>query len=433
MAASNCVGKTRAPIKTILAHSILVSGLAVALALPASAWGGQGKSESAKSGGDTAGSITLAMTLHGGISVDDAPDPLKQRIDDLTAAALACSETAQGFEAGVKKHSGPVARARRFALDSLNYVFEYRGQTQSSEAGDVILDEKHKLKSKASADYLRQRHADETQLEIVSHVLQLATALGMSDRPAGDAQAAEALSNLERMVGKPEAQKTVQLLSSYGQQVVVPESLYKKPTWSIADRNRKTKYVMERCLDTDQTIQSIKASLHKYNGHGQIYLATGKVVRTTLGLASMSPTLAAPVSQMALYFYTMATGGTEEDKLLKELYFDKRLDSRGILIREKTQLALENYQLARLTRNPVLLGCSESLVEQMTGPDGVNQVLGGTVMAGRRTRAADALKTATTRQPDGASATATQAYGPELRGLTATPRSLAGSSAGVAH
>jgi hypothetical protein len=43
-------------------------------------------------------------------------------------------------------------------------------------------------------------------------------------------------------------------------------------------------------------------------------------------------------------------------------------------------MALENYHIAMLTHNPVLLACSESLIDQMSGGDTVHSVLGRSVL-----------------------------------------------------
>ena len=72
----------------------------------------------------------------------------------------------------------------------------------------------------------------------------------------------------------------------------------------------------------------------------------------------------------------MATGGPEQAKLLKELYLDKRFESRWKVLNEEAHLAVENYQVAILTHNPVLLAYSESVVSQMTSSETVNQVFG---------------------------------------------------------
>src|SRR5690606_13528977 len=104
--------------------------------------------------------------------------------------------------------------------------------------------------------------------------------------------------------------------------------------------------------------------LHKYNKRSKAMMVTSSVVQTLLGAASLTPTFIGPAAKTALVTFIMATGGPEQAKLMKELYLDKRLESRWKVLNEETHLALDNYQLAILTRNPVLLGCSESVVGQ---------------------------------------------------------------------
>jgi hypothetical protein len=77
----------------------------------------------------------------------------------------------------------------------------------------------------------------------------------------------------------------------------------------------------------------------------------------------------------------MATGGPEQCKLLKELYLDKRFESRWKVLNEEAHLAVDNYQVAVLTRNPVLLACAESVVCQMSSPDTVTRVFGTRIVS----------------------------------------------------
>jgi hypothetical protein len=100
-----------------------------------------------------------------------------------------------------------------------------------------------------------------------------------------------------------------------------------------------------------------------------------------LGAASMTPTFVGPAAKTALVAFVMATGGPEQCKLLKELYLDKRLESRWKVLNEEAHMAVENYQLAVLTKNPTLLCYSESIVGQMVGGHHVNEVFGTTLLA----------------------------------------------------
>src|SRR5205085_1048957 len=107
--------------------------------------------------------------------------------------------------------------------------------------------------------------------------------------------------------------------------------------------------------------------LHKYNHMSRAKRAAGHVMETALGAAALAPNVIGSGAQVGLMFFEMATGGPEDTKLLKELYLNKRFDSRFSTINEETHLALNNYQLAVLTHNPVLLAYSQYWLQQLAG------------------------------------------------------------------
>ncbi len=59
------------------------------------------------------------------------------------------------------------------------------------------------------------------------------------------------------------------------------------------------------------------------------------------------------------------TGGPETDKIIKELYFDKCLESRSRLIGESMHVALDAYEMAVQSGNSELYTCSKILIEGM--------------------------------------------------------------------
>ena len=77
----------------------------------------------------------------------------------------------------------------------------------------------------------------------------------------------------------------------------------------------------------------------------------------------------------ALATYIIAAGGTNEKKMLDECYLGQRLESRMTLIAQESTLALEALQIAKAKNNPVLAAAAASLIEQMSSPEIVKQVL----------------------------------------------------------
>ena len=71
----------------------------------------------------------------------------------------------------------------------------------------------------------------------------------------------------------------------------------------------------------------------------------------------------------------MSTGGPEENKILKELYYGRRLEIRRKRINDETELALTNYQKALMTHNGPQLAMSEVVLAQLVGPEKITTVL----------------------------------------------------------
>jgi len=321
------------------------------------------------------------IELHGEVSVNAAPDPIKKSIDQLVQTAVSRSDRATELLASEKHYKSKFQRAVQKTKDSLNYIVQFRGLSMSSEAGDVILGEKVKLKSAFSSEYFRQKNSDDLQLQITSDLLEIAMRLGNSDQAAGQEDIDAAVKSLTELVGADAAHQAVDGIKQYTQSNSLPESAFQHKVWSIAQKQNKQKLILQQCLNSDPVVQEIKARIHRYNKRSKLYLSTARVVQTSLGLCSFSPTVLAPASQVLLFCFDMSTGGSEEDKLLRELYLDKRLDSRGLVLNETAHMALEGYQLGLLTHNQPLAAVSKAIIGQLGGPDAEHKVINATVTA----------------------------------------------------
>ena len=65
---------------------------------------------------------------------------------------------------------------------------------------------------------------------------------------------------------------------------------------------------------------------------------------------------------------------------MKELYLDKRFQSRTNVLNEDIHMALDNYELGMVTHNPALIACAESMIGQLVGTDTVEEVLGQAIL-----------------------------------------------------
>jgi hypothetical protein len=266
------------------------------------------------------------------------------------------------------------------AKESANFSVPYKGFGPSSEAGDVITNEKLKLKSQASAEYARQMHIDELHKQVVASVMQIATGLGMSDKARGRQVVCTEQNELATAVGPDEAKRAVNILSSWSRNLRIPEAVYNQEPWDVAQSQARYKDVFLTAVSQDPVIAEVMWRVHKYNHRSKFARTSAHVVETTLGLVAMAPDFIGAGGKVALNLFVSATGGPEMEKVLKELYLDKRFESRYDTLKEEAHMALENYQTAMLTHNPALLACSESVIEQLAGSQVVAQDFGGSTV-----------------------------------------------------
>lgn len=314
-----------------------------------------------------AGRATVTQVVSG-------QENISQAVDELTRVALERNPMTSEIDKKIDKHKGLLKTAIKKTKDSLNFAFFYRGDGPSSDAGDIILDERLKIQDKPSADYARQRLADRMHLAVVSQVLQLAEGIGNSDKSLGKEQVESSLNNLRALVGDDAAAKAFDVLTVASANNV-SDSVYNQKSWSISQRQNKVRQIIEAAVAIDPVIAECKNKVYKYNHHSRKYIVSTKIVKTTLGIGALTPSIVGTVCALSEYAFIMATGGPEEDKIIKELYLDKCLQSHGNVLTEKAHMAIDGYQTARFTRNPALLFCTESLIGQMTGPTALATVL----------------------------------------------------------
>jgi hypothetical protein len=174
--------------------------------------------------------------------------------------------------------------------------------------------------------------------------------------------------------------------------------------------------------------------LHKYNHRNKYLQVTAKALYATMGVAAFTPTLAAPIAETTLLTFMMVTGGPEQDKLLKEVYLSKCLQSRANFLNEEAHLAVDCYDTAVLTKNERLLACSKDLIRQMTTEKAMAAFLGTTASAGvasttTSTPSADVSSTATSAPSADVSSTTTSAPSADMSSSTpAAPASAAATT-----
>ncbi len=138
---------------------------------------------------------------------------------------------------------------------------------------------------------------------------------------------------------------------------------------TITGARRRLRSAISTAVKRDPIVDEVTNDVHRYNTHSSPVLAAHRAVRTALCVISLAPNIAGPAAQVALFASVVLSGGSESSKVMKELYMDKRLESRVETLAEETHLILENHKIGVLTNNASLARCSEELLVRLVGQD----------------------------------------------------------------
>lgn len=310
--------------------------------------------------------------LAGTVSVDALQTPATPSTDHVFDK-LDGDELDKRLTVAPHKGKSIVHFAASSTVSLANFLLDLRGFDWSKEGADVTLDEHVKAKGDSAKEYLHRRRADQLQLQALSSVMQLAEGIGSKESPETKAEIENATSSLRECVGTEEADNIVRTLTDKARE---PGSL-RTAKWNLQVRNEKMKQILESTAQSDPVIADLKRRLSKYNHRSKFMQISAKVVYSATGIASFSPTLIAPIAETAFLAFMMASGGPEQDKLLKELYLAKCLESRVQLVNEEAHLLVDSYQAGVTTSNPLLEACSESLLARMSSPEVCDNVFAG--------------------------------------------------------
>jgi hypothetical protein len=351
---------------------------------------GIGSSPQPESARTSAPNQSESINLKGIISIYDGPSP-DQLVGGLVTSALEHDKTNQDLQKRDKNMNGSFQKSLRMMKAGARYMTSYSGFEFSSEGADVITEEKLKLKSNSATAYVKQKRLDELHTKVFSNVLQLAQGLGVSEPQEREQIISSGLRSLSDLVGPEDAKAAFESLQSWAKQIKVPEAVFAQHPWSVLNLQEKTEDVLRSSAQADPVMRQVRMALHKYNRHSTAMRVTAKALNMSMSAAMMTPTIISPIAQMIEFVWQQSTGGTEDQKLLKEIYLDKRMVSRWKRLNQESGQAINAYNNALITKNPVLLGFSESCISALGGEETGAKIIGTNKLIARKSTHDDAI------------------------------------------
>lgn len=316
--------------------------------------------------------------ISGEVSVWDGPFNGDRIVNHLLETHFENSPEGQKLDAQVKRLGGLKHKTIDVSKDGLEEIMGYQGFAPSARGGQIVLESPSmKIRNIAWAEYARQRYIDKIHAQVVSSLMQLAEGIGNSENEHGAKTIASGKEELSALVGNEEAERAIKALTTWLNNTQVPYSTFAQTPWNTSEHNKKLETILTAAVAHDPVIGAVTKRVMNYANPGKLRLGASTVIQTTLnGITVFSPLLIPSISSATLeVVFKLVTGGTEQNKLERELLLDKRIQSRLKVLTQESSLALDNYRFALVTKNPPLLAFSQEVLENLTGDAKVQTLL----------------------------------------------------------
>jgi len=318
----------------------------------------------------------IESPLQGEATFYDLNQQLSDSIQRFTKLALDRKPEYAKSAKAVDHFRTKTQRAIRFTKDAINYAYPYRGFSMSMEGSRVLLDKNQKLSNLWISELVKQRHWDEMHPQIMSQLMEIAMGLGMENSELSNTTIQKGYSGLADLVGEETAKKTVAEMTEWKSHLQVPEELFHQLPWDAEQSEKVYHNTLETSASGDPLIRYVYDRIKKFD-HGKLANYAASMVEANLSamtVLSGNPFASAAAEGVNTAF-VMSTGGPEENKILHELYYGRRLEIRRKRLSDEAQLALSNYEKALLTHNSPQLAMSEIMFAGLVGPEKISLLL----------------------------------------------------------
>lgn len=270
-----------------------------------------------------------------------------------------------GMDAGKKGVTSKGSTSKAKSL--VNFMFDTRGSDWSKEGADIAVHGTSDITSDSTRFYRDQMHRDELHWRVITLIAMIANGLGKAQ--PSDAQSHTVIgyvTELRGLIGDGETDDILKWLT--GSDTDRSQSdLRRSETLDLPKVLEAQDAMLEAALNKDIVIASARKELQPYANKTKSRRVATKIAYSTLGMAAFVPNWIAPIAESTFLGTMMANGGPEQDKLLKELYFAKRISKRTELLQRQLNLALDCRAISVATNNGTLYKFAREFTEYMCG------------------------------------------------------------------
>jgi hypothetical protein len=198
-------------------------------------------------------------------------------------------------------------------------------------------------------------------LTLTASMMQIAKGLGDSDSKAAALSIEHGRNKLTQLLGRGQADWVITRMTSWAAQVKNSLAAANSGESDVLDQEEQVSALVARAVARDQQINNLKAAIGIHD-----HAPTG--AERSLTLAGLTPTLIGPAAKLAQYAVERGTGGTRSKRLDEVLTLGVAMQERINLLNRESELAINNLERARSSKNDVLYVFAKDLITKLGGP-----------------------------------------------------------------
>lgn len=331
------------------------------------------------------------------LEFEHSDNPIQQAVYETATLAMTRDPAVVSVDEQLFKMQslGKLQNTKEISRNFVHYLVNYRGVGPSSAGANALMEKEINTSSKLSTELKWEKAIDEKYVEIVNACAEAADALDREALGEGSDSVTEVTNTLTDLVGKEEADKLIAKFRKLRSEMPDTIKAQSPKSFGISTERSQINALQEAVLKQDPILAEVAEKLSKYQVKKGTEVVSG-VVQGALGVAGLAPSFVGPAAQIVKTAFILSTGGSEENKLYKEVFLFKRLEVRSRTINHLATSSIRNYNIGTLTNRPFLAAYSKALMEQMTDQATIAKIISGETGTKLSSKPADATTTKST-------------------------------------
>jgi hypothetical protein len=302
-------------------------------------------------------------------------DPFQEAVANAAISAMERDSKLVEVDATLAKMRRKGQKANEVGRNFAHYLLNYRGVGPSSDGANALMERNIKSSNTLTTELIWEKAVDEKYVDTVTTCAELADALDRENTEEQEKALKIVTTKLNNLLGEEASGKLIAKFKAL-KNVLPLATSGGAGNIGVGVERERIAALTESVMKNDEIVAEVAQKLSKFTVTDRTQAITG-AAQSVLGVAGLAPSLIGPAAQVLKTILILSTGGSEENKLFKEVFLFKRLEVRTRAIGSLASSAVRSHNMANLAKRPFLKAYSEAMMRQLADEQTVEGLLAG--------------------------------------------------------